>query len=289
MTSIAICFLTDLIPGGEEIQIAPSSSLSSSDLLPGNQFSALVSNIFFVEKAGREGDVDSATVHANDEEESIDGKEGRGRGRGGKKQDGNNALASCPIRVSLLASVLHKKESVPRVMTLASAVFCSEEEKKRTAAARAEDASEGQASTRKRGRGSEKPVPQNHSTGLEEEGVVSFPLRRPLLFRNYRPATPSSRPTPSFSGLMVHHLHAKVHLIDPVSGESQGAYRGPRQFVVRLSGLQETTLTAQQVELLQRQSPSQQPAQQPPQPRSAQGKKTHAHGAEATKPNKKEK
>lgn len=52
----------------------------------------------------------------------------------------------------------------------------------------------------------------------------------------------------------VDHLRVDVENIDAKTGARLGTYEGPRRFAVRLAGLQETTLTQTQIELLLKKS-----------------------------------
>lgn len=210
--------MTDLRPGAPELIVQPPFSGPSSGSAT-NLFSSLITNIFFVEdftpKDESEQSKEKQEVKTTKESEAKDSR-------------------SLP-RVSLMASVVRPGETTPEAFTIASTVFPREDKAKGE-----ETAKEKQPASRKRPRSTDT---EQFSTHRKEVVALSLPLRRPLVLSN-------APPPPSLKVMSVRSLYAVVEAVNPEKEVSEGPYKGSRRFLVRVSGVQETSLTEEQVRLL---------------------------------------
>lgn len=232
--SISLGFFSSIRPG-DVLRVDPpppspssssSSSSSSSRALksPSNMFHAMVSTIFFVEEPHQKGsnqntvrDGDHSAKRKDDEKESSARINKKRKKDGGEEEAVREKTQAEMVRVSLLATVYHPETPTvpPLVFHIASALFSSSEEET-----------------------------------TKEACEVAFRLRMPLIFQSGHPAASSASEGDFPEGVVVQQLQVEVEKVDPKTGARTGVYEGPRMFAICLAGLQNTTLSSAQIQLL---------------------------------------
>lgn len=236
--SISLGFLSRIRPGDVLLvdpppPPPPSSSSSSSSAgaskPSSSAFHAMVSTIFFVEEPHQKEN-HRITVHDGDhkkkeqqeEKESGMEKKKRKRERGGEdeKKEQQNGVQAEVVRVSLLATVYRPETPTvpPLLLSIASAVFSSS-------------------------------LNENEET-KEEKCEVAVRLRMPLIFQSGHQAPCGASASDFAEGVKVQQLQVEVEKVDPRTGARTGVYDGPRIFSIGLAGLQNTTLSNAQIQLL---------------------------------------
>lgn len=254
-TTISTGFMTD-VGIGEQLPVSSSTTAQK------NAFRAFVSNLLFVETIG--GDLVSESVPSSAPKEKEKEK---------KKREEEKEW----VRVALLGHVTQegKGNAAPSVMTLASVVFpppaqmpeaqalpSSSSSTSSSNAAPTKRSAAGEKKRRREEAAEEKKQSDEQPVVVQEIAWRSLPLRSPLVFRHTAPAAAEGsdnkkeehhkRDHSSSSGMRVNYLTVEVEVVEPQTGASRGRYKGSRRFAVRISGVQDTELTEQQVEMVRK-------------------------------------